>query len=674
VPRAVPRAVPRSIPRAGLAPAVERSIAVRGRRAMNARAPRTWRWRARGGLASILLALVLALPAASSPAVAAPAASGAPAAAAPAAVTVSIGDGLDAAAVQGRLAAELKTPIVPRPDGGACALPCLSVTADGGSATVAFTPLRGAPRARTVELGADPAQWPVVIALLAGNLVRDEAADVLALLPEPARPPAAPAPPAPPAPTPAVPDAPATAPAPPAAPGAPAPAVAPALAAGAASAGPPGAAVAGSAVAFPGAASLDASIHVAPAPAPERPSTLLGIGFVPGLSTDFTRVGRVQHFLSLDLVAGVSGGSTGVTVSGVADIERGRVWGFQAAGVASLAWRVAGFQVAGVAAVAGELDGVQLAGTAAVADSAEGAQVGGVAAVSRGRADLQIAGVAAFARGRASTQLAGIAATADGAARIQLAGVAAVARGDTNIQAAGVASVARGASVQAAGVASVAHGTANIQVAGVVNVARRLEGVQIAPINVARRVDGVQVGVINVGSADGFSFGLINIVPGGRADLEAAVDSSRLGTLLFRHGGRRWHNVYGVGGHPVDKDGIGGTGGSGDRDDVWMYGLGFGPSWRAGQAIFDLELLGWQINHGAAHYDGLSLLGQLRLSMAYGLGPFQVVAGGAFNAHVSSDPQSPLVLERRTSDPGDPPMTREVRVVWWPSAFIGVRI
>ena len=342
------------------------------------------------------------------------------------------------------------------------------------------------------------------------------------------------------------------------------------------------------------------------APEREGPWKLLGFGFVPGLSTDFTQVGRVTHFLSLDLIAGVSGGSTGVTVSGIADIERGRVWGVQLAGVAARAWRVAGFQVAGVAASAGEVDGVQLAGTAAVADSAEGAQVGGVAAISRGRADLQVAGVA-----------------------------------------------------------SVARGTANIQIAGVVNVARRLEGLQLAPINVARRVDGIQVGVVNVGSADGFSFGLINIVPGGRSDLEATVDSSRLGTVLFRHGGRRWHNVYGVGGHPVDETGE-------TSDDVWMYGLGFGPSWRAGGTIFDLELIGWQINHGARHYDGVSILGQLRLSIAYGLGPFRLVAGGALNGHVSTDPASPLVLERRS--PGTPMEGREVRVVTWPSAFVGLRI
>jgi len=122
--------------------------------------------------------------------------------------------------------------------------------------------------------------------------------------------------------------------------------------------------------------------------------------------------------------------------------------------------------------------------------------------------------------------------------------------------------------------------------------------------------------------------------------------------------------VYGVGAQNVDENG-------GSSDDVWMYGLGFGPSWRAGSTVFDLELLGWQINHGASHYDGISLLGQLRLSVAYGLGPFRIVAGGALNSHISTDPQSPLILERRTV-PSE--MTREVKVVSWPSAFVGLRI
>jgi hypothetical protein len=50
---------------------------------------------------------------------------------------------------------------------------------------------------------------------------------------------------------------------------------------------------------------------------------LLSIGLVPGLSTDWTHVGRVKHFLSLDVLVGVSGGSSGITLSGIVDVERG---------------------------------------------------------------------------------------------------------------------------------------------------------------------------------------------------------------------------------------------------------------------------------------------------------------------------------------------------------------
>jgi hypothetical protein len=189
---------------------------------------------------------------------------------------------------------------------------------------------------------------------------------------------------------------------------------------------------------------------------------------------------------------------------------------------------------------------------------------------------------------------------------------------------------------------------------------------QIAPINVAHEVDGIQIGVINVGgSADGFSFGLINIVPGGRYDLESAVDSDRIGTVLFRHGGRRWHNVYGVGGHRVDRDG-------GPNDDVWMYGLGFGPSLAMGDNVIDLEAIAWQVNHGPRHEDELSLLAQLRLSVAHYWGPFALVAGGILNTYVTNDQQSPLVLERRTTTGA--PMPTGVTTTVWPSAFVGLRI
>lgn len=564
---------------------------------------------------------------------------------------------VDSAVVGAALAKELGVDVAVVD--GTCDVPCLDVAIDGKhTATIMFAPRSGSPRARSVALGNDTSQWPLVITLLAGNVVRDEAQDVLAGLPSrdlPRPPDAGPVPgDVPPAPEAAPADAPA-----PAAAAEPAPEVAPAL-----EPEPPGSGP----VTWPEPIFTPGpppSPRLAPEPEPVREHRWLGLGLVPGLSTDLTHIGSVRHFLSIDLLVGVSGGSSGLSFSGIADIERGLVAGFQVGGVVAVARRVAGTQVAGVAAVAGDLDGVQIAGTAAVADRVDGVQIAGVAAVSRSSADTQVGGVAAVARGNAGTQVGGVAAVAGGDVGFQVGGVAATARGNAGVQVAGVAAVAGGnANFQVGGVASVARGTANIQIAGLVNVAHRVRGIQLAPINVAHEVDGIQIGVINVGgSTDGFSFGLINIVPGGRADLETAVDSNKTGTLLFRHGGRRWHNVYGIGGHPVNQ--------TGPSDDVWMYGLGFGPSLAFDNTVIDLEAIGWQVNHGPRHESDVSVLGQLRLSVAHKWGPFALVAGGILNAYVTSDQQSPLILERRTS--GEP-MATGVTVTTWPSAFVGLRI
>jgi hypothetical protein len=294
-----------------------------------------------------------------------------------------------------------------------------------------------------------------------------------------------------------------------------------------------------------------------------------------------------------------------------------------------------------------------------VSDGDMGVQVAGIGAVA-GSVDLQVAGIGAVADGKAVFQFAGIAAIAD-AASVQAAGIASVAD-HGNVQLAGLASIADHGNVQLAGLANVAD-HANLQIAGLVNVADEAGGLQIAPINVASSGSGTQIGIINVGgSPDVFAFGLINIVPGGRYDIEAAVDSSRIGTLLFRHGGVGWHNVYGIGGQNVDAQG--------PNDDLWMYGLGFGPSWRTRSARIDLELMAWEVNHGARHETDVSTLGQLRLSVAFGLGPIALVAGAILNTYVSDDMQSPIFAERRTTMP----TTSAITTTTWPSAFVGVRL
>src|SRR5262245_8760844 len=112
-------------------------------------------------------------------------------------VRFAITGSIDADVLGTSLAAELARPIELAAD--SCGAPCIATAGRAPAAPVRFTPKSGPPRQRTVQLGADRAQWPVVITLLAGNLVRDEAADVAELVPEaPPPPPTATATPPPP--------------------------------------------------------------------------------------------------------------------------------------------------------------------------------------------------------------------------------------------------------------------------------------------------------------------------------------------------------------------------------------------------------------------------------------------------------------------------------------------
>ncbi len=236
----------------------------------------------------------------------------------------------------------------------------------------------------------------------------------------------------------------------------------------------------------------------------------------------------------------------------------------------------------------------------------------------------------------------------------------------SGVQIAGAVTVSdRARGSQVAGGIAIAR-NAHVQIAGALTIAGRVDGVQLAPFNIARRNDGVQIGVINIGGGpDAEAFGLINIVPGGRTDLEAAVDSDGIGTVMFRHGGKHWHNVYAVGGQNHD-DTAGGA-----NNDVWMYGLGFGPSFQIANLPADLEVIGWHVSHGSSFDGDLSILGQLRLSVAIPVGPVRLVAGGAVNTYVSDDHRSPLFTSRTVLDN---PMDTNVVTRVWPSVFVGARL
>jgi hypothetical protein len=375
---------------------------------------------------------------------------------------------------------------------------------------------------------------------------------------------------------------------------------------------------------------------------------------------------------------GVSGprGGGGVAVDLVLGGHR-RLAAFSVAGVGSVVTEeVAGTQIGGAFAIAGRVDGAQIGGAFTVARELHGVQIGGALSTAGAVHGAQIAGAASIAGSVDGAQIGGAVAASSGAVRgVQVAGAVALAHQVKGAQIAGSVAVSAGlVNTQLAGALAAAGGDVDTQIAGALNVAGgRVHGVQIAPFNIARGVDGVQIGVVNVaGSGEGVSIGLLNLVRGGRTELEATYDNRDVGALVLRHGSKRWHNVYGVAARAerdLMNDDL-------SDEDVWMYGLGLGPSWRRGATTIDVEAMAWHVVYGQDFGDDLDLLAQLRVVLGHPVGPAHVVVGGALNTYVTTDEQRESAFSPRVLPGTAPPMSTadDVRVELWPSVFVGVRI
>ncbi len=248
------------------------------------------------------------------------------------------------------------------------------VRLEAGRATIVFTtpPSEGARAVeRTIELPAKVDVAIETIALLVGNLVRNEAAALIAQLSvkvevkTDAQP--APAPPA--SPEPAPPESvPPPSPVPP--PSSAAPPVPPPLARTR-----EGASVAGS-----------------PCRAPLGPIPW-AVDFAPYLGTSTVPAGRESvRFVSFGTVGTIGAGVRGVQLTGAVGVTTGAVCGATVAGAVDvIAGPLHGLQIAGAVALAGGVKGAQIAGASAFATDVSGAQIAGAVAVARDVVGVQIA-------------------------------------------------------------------------------------------------------------------------------------------------------------------------------------------------------------------------------------------------------------------------------------------
>jgi hypothetical protein len=414
--------------------------------------------------------------------------------------------GLDPSLVRAAIARELGVDVVESPATGAAGKMTARVYGQG-ELSMTFESADGAIQVeRSLELPRDPTEQVEAMALLAGNLARNQAGELLAGLqkkPPPAQPsPAKPPPSSGPSKTPAK-----VAPKPPESRALP-------IARG------------------PSACALARMIS-----APVRPVNLSLYHPKALDQQSATRTYRAELGLAYSRVGGLRGAGLNVLYLRVDGATVGAAGG----GLLTATGAVCGVSLGGAGTLGqGPLDGGELAGVFSVRTGwVEGVQIAGLFAKARGLRGAQLSAALALSDGPLlGQQLGSLLAWTRGNARggQVSAGMSVVTGPLDGLQVSGLVSYA-GQSVQ------------GLQLGGLFTHGTDLSGVQIGLVNRADRVRGAQIGVVNLSrKVDGIALGLVNVVTQGRTQLVAWGDGPARANLGVKYLFGLAYALVGVGG------------------------------------------------------------------------------------------------------------------------------
>lgn len=310
---------------------------------------------------------------------------------------------------------------------------------------------------------------------------------------------------------------------------------------------------------------------------------LAQVSLLPTVSSNYRHSSATVNNISLNLIAGVSGGVAGLEIGGLYNEVRGHVVGYQVAGGGNkVGGDVVGSQMAGI----GNWNGGLM----------KGVQVGGLFNYSRGRIE--------------------------------------------GVQAAGLLNIAQQGSdaVQLAGVGNATAATARTQIAGLFNRAGDVKTGQIsALLNRGRNVYGYQFGLINISDTiSGAPIGLLNIVRKGYNKVEVGTGDALWLNLGFKVGAPQFYNIFQFGARwdelTRQRDGQHISG----RFMTWALGYGFGTAKRLNRSLLaNSELVVLHLNEYENWTETLNLLGQLRLTFDLRLGRYASCYAGPV-LHVSA--------------------------------------
>jgi hypothetical protein len=300
------------------------------------------------------------------------------------------------------------------------------------------------------------------------------------------------------------------------------------------------------------------------------------VSFIPFLGTNGSQSGGCINHVSLNILAGYNGGTTGFELGGLLNIDRYDVKSSQIAGIGNFA--------------GGEAKGVQCAGIYNITQILNGTQIGGVTNVASTASGMQIAGISNHVITGKSVQIGGV-----------------------------LNSTGDRTAFQVAGIANYARISEGVQIAGIANVSKEKSGSQIAGIlNVTPYFKGVQIGLINItDSCNGIPIGLLSFVKNGYHNFEISVDELFQANLAFRSGVEKLHIIFIAGIKPTN---IGSP--------LWTVGAGIGTSQSiSAKTMFDINFVSqqiikesdWSNNHLYKFYLGMDRSLNSHMSLAFGI-------------------------------------------------------
>jgi len=323
---------------------------------------------------------------------------------------------------------------------------------------------------------------------------------------------------------------------------------------------------------------------------------LAQISFIPYIGTNRQLSGSVDNTLSLNVLAGYSGGVNGFELGGLLNIVKRNVNGSQIGGFANIVggdtkyFQLAGFfnlnsgsvtgtQISGFSnVVLDTLNGVQIAGfNNTLHGYMNGVQISGFSNVTTQNADgVQLTCFVNVALKDVELgQISGFANYCDNVDGGQITGMVNIAKGDVNwgqisgfanygksvkgLQLSGLVNISANkvSGGQIAGGLNYGKSAEKYQISGIANITKEeIDGVQLAGcINYAKKVNGYQIGFFNVSDTieSGMPIGILSFVKKGFHRFEFSTNEVFNFNATYKSGVKKFYNTFRFGLNFTDK-------------------------------------------------------------------------------------------------------------------------